>query len=222
MKIISKIFHWFYHRKYTHDKCITRILFFKKTKKISDRSHTKISPMKLCEPKIKNLGKYTYTSNNLRITSEKTSIGSFCSIGNDVVIGHGKHPIGYLSSSPYLYFDLLGFKSGKTPSHNEYWELEPVFIGNDVWIGDSVFIKNGIHIGDGAIIGARSVVTKDVPPYAIVAGVPAKILRYRFDEATRNELLQLKWWNLDDDIIRQIPYDNIQEALTFLRRIQQQ
>lgn len=222
MKILQKISHWFYHRKYTHDKCITRILFFKKAVPLSDMERTKISPMKLCKPKIKNLGKYTYTSNNLRIESPKTSIGSFCSIGNDVVIGHGKHPIKYLSSSPYLYFDLLGFKSRKTSSHNEYWELEPVFIGNDVWIGDGVFIKNGIRVGDGAIIGARSVVTKDVPPYAIVAGVPAKILRYRFDEHTRKELLQLKWWDLKDEIIRQIPYDNINDTLSFLRRIRQQ
>ena len=105
------------------------------------------------------------------------------------------------------------------PVHEEFWQSEPIHIGNDVWIGDEVFVKNGVTIGDGAVLGARSVVTKDVPPYAIVAGVPAKIIRYRFDEPTRQELLRLKWWELDDDIIRQIPYDNISAALQFLREV---
>ena len=218
MKLFEKLGHWFYHQKWTEDACVTRILFFKRTVKFSNAEHVKIPPMKLGKPKIKKLGKYTYAADTVSIASPDTSIGSFCSIGKNVTLGHGEHPVSYLSTSPYFYLDVLGFKTSRTPSHNEYWKVKPVFIGNDVWIGNGTFIKNGIHVGDGAIIGASSVVTKDVPPYAIVAGVPAKIIRYRFDNSTREELLHLKWWELEDDIIRQIPYDNLPDTLEFLRR----
>lgn len=91
-------------------------------------------------------------------------------------------------------------------------------VGNDVWIGRGAFIKNGLTLGDGCVIGARSVVTKDVPPYAIVAGNPARIIRYRFDEQTISKLLEIKWWEMDDDIIRNIPYDNIDKAIIFLEK----
>ena len=95
--------------------------------------------------------------------------------------------------------------------------MEPVHIGNDVWIGSGVFIKNGITIGDGAIVGAHAVVTKDVPPYAIVCGNPARIIRYRLSDDIIKQLLELKWWNLPDDIIKQIPYDDVYKAIEFLK-----
>lgn len=219
MKLFKKIGQWFYHRKYTGNICTTRILFFRFSCDTSNPKGKKLPPIKLSIPKIKNLGKHSYCASELMVYCENTSIGSFCSIGPQVTLGHGKHPLNFLSTSPYLYFEELGFKTDKTPTHGEFWHLEPIYIGNDVWIGDGVFVKNGVTIGDGAVLGARSVVTKDVPPYAIVAGVPAKIIRYRFDEPTRQELLRLKWWELDDDIIRQIPYDNISAALQFLREV---
>ena len=90
---------------------------------------------------------------------------------------------------------------------------------NDVWIGDGAFIKNGVTIGDGAIIGAKAVVTKNIPPYAIVAGIPAEVIGYRFDEKTICSLLESKWWNLPDDTIRQIPFDDIEKAVEFLASI---
>ena len=210
MKLFKKIIELFYHRKYKDGKCYTRILFFRYSK----------PGIELIVPDMRHVGRYTYVGQqNLYIANQETVIGSFCSLGQHVWLGHGEHPLHFLSTSPYFYFDELGFKAEKSPSHAEFWYLPPIHIGNDVWIGDGVFVKNGVTIGDGAVLGARSVVTKDVPPYAIVAGVPAKIIRYRFDEPTRQELLRLKWWELDDDIIRQIPYDNISATLQFLREV---
>lgn len=166
----------------------------------------------------RSVGKWTYCAPGLRIGNSKTYIGSFCSIGNDVVIGHGEHPQSFLSSSPYLYLDYLRWKSEDTPVHNEYLIPDPIVIGNDVWIGDGAFIKNGVRIGDGAIIGAHSFVTKDIPPYAVAVGAPAHILRYRFSESIIERLLATRWWELDDDLIRRIPYDDIENALSFLER----
>jgi acetyltransferase-like isoleucine patch superfamily enzyme len=171
----------------------------------------------LFKPNIPHIGKNSYSSPDVWIANPKeTIIGAFTSIGNRVRIGHGTHPLNYLSSSPYLYLDRLEYKTGSTPSHNEWEVLEPVYIGNDVWIGDGVWIKNGISIGDGAIIGAKSVVTHDVEPYAIVCGNPAKVLRYRFSADIIKQLLDIKWWDLPNDVIKQIPYDDIHQAITFL------
>lgn len=167
-------------------------------------------------PLIQHVGRYTYAAPDTHIQSVGTVIGSFCSIGQRVVIGHGNHPKDFLSSSPFFYFDELGFKTNEMPTYDRFWFIEPVIIGNDVWIGDGAWIKNGVTIGDGAIIGARAVVTRNVPPYAIVAGVPADVIGYRFDEITVHALLESKWWDLPDDVIRQIPFDDIQKAVEFL------
>lgn len=175
-----------------------------------------LSQIQTWAPRIQHVGRYSYGAPDTHIQSVGTVIGSFCSIGQRVVIGHGKHPKDFLSTSPFFYFDELGFKSEDMPAHDGFWYIEPVTIGNDVWIGDGAWIKNGVTIGDGAIIGARAVVTKDVPPYAIVAGIPADIIGYRFDEITIRALLESKWWSLPDDVIRQIPFDDIQKALSFL------
>jgi virginiamycin A acetyltransferase len=78
-----------------------------------------------------------------------------------------------------------------------------IHVGSDVWIGTGVLILSGVQIGDGAIIASRSVVTRDIPPYAIAAGVPAKPIRYRFDNDTINQLLEIKWWNWSDEKIRE-------------------
>jgi len=94
-------------------------------------------------------------------------------------------------------------------------------IGNDVWIGAQAVIKAGVTIGDGAVIGGNSLVTKDVPPYAIVGGTPAKVIKYRFPEPIINALLELKWWEFDIEEIAELPFDDIEgciEALYAMRK----
>lgn len=142
-----------------------------------------------------NIGRYSYVGINSWIVD--TEVGQFCSIATDVNIGLAQHTIEYLSTSPIF-----------TEKHNALgvsWSQHDIVsphcrtvIGNDVWIGYRAMVKGGVRIGDGAIIGAGAVVTKDVPDYAIVAGVPAKIIRYRFPDDDIKRLKALKWWNQDE------------------------
>ena len=123
-------------------------------------------------------------------------IGSFCSIANHVIIGGGMHPIEWVSTSPVFY---KGSDSVKA-KFSEFERESPkrTIIGNDVWIGECAIIKQGVTIGHGAIIGMGSVVTKDVKPYSIVVGCPAKEIRKRFDSTVIERMLHLKWWNMSE------------------------
>ena len=243
--MFKKMGNLFYKKEITADHKIKRILGIKFKKKLAPVSaiekfflfppypsrrsvQTPFSAAGIteqCNIAPSKIGKWSYTQRDLWVVSPETTIGAFCSIGCRVVLGHGEHPVSFLSTSPYFYFDELGFKipsnHNGSPAHPEFWALSPIKIGNDVWIGDGVFIKNGVTIGDGAIIGARAVVTKDVPPYAVVVGVPAKVIKYRFPPEVIEELLALKWWELPDKTIQQIPYDNLPEALKFLRKVRE-
>ena len=94
----------------------------------------------------------------------------------------------------------------------------PCTIDNDVWIGRNAIIMNGVKIADGAIIASGAIVTKDIPAYAIVAGVPAKIIKYRFDQSTIDKLLKLKWWNYPEDFLANLNYDNINDVIEQLEK----
>ena len=132
------------------------------------------------------IGEYTYIGRYCDITRAK--IGRYCSIGNFVVIGGGEHRTDRISTNINLY-----------PDSDKSYELadRDLVIKNDVWIGTNAVIRRGITIGNGAVIGANSFVNKDVPDYAIVAGTPAKIIRYRFSDEIIEELLEVRWWEKD-------------------------
>ena len=123
-------------------------------------------------------------------------IGSFCSIANNVVIGGGMHPMDWVSMSPVFYEGRDSVKA-KFSTHKRN-AVKRTLIGHDVWIGERALIKQGVTIGIGAVVGMGSVVTKDIEPYAIVAGCPAKVIRKRFDDSTIKKLLEIKWWEFSD------------------------
>jgi acetyltransferase-like isoleucine patch superfamily enzyme len=134
---------------------------------------------------------------------KKAIIGRFCSIGSSVQTGLGVHPsTGFVSSHPSFYSTKkqAGFSFVDKDIFKEHLFIDAdgkyvVQIGNDVWVGNNVIIMDGIKIGDGAIIASGSVVTKDVVPYTIVGGIPAKFIKPRFDEQQVEKLLETKWWN---------------------------
>ena len=147
-------------------------------------------------------------------------IGKYCSIDPNLVCGYGIHPTNGITTSPAFY-STLKQNDMTFSSSDKVIKRKEITIGNDVFIGMNVSILDGINIGDGAVIGAGGVVTKDVPPYAIVAGVPAKIIRYRFDEETIKELLELRWWDLDDETLKALPYENIEQTIKYLKERKQ-
>lgn len=155
------------------------------------------------------IGKHTYIGANSN--AHNTMIGAFCSISFNVKIGLGIHPSNFVSTHPAFYSNNKPFKTFADKNYvKEYGSIK---IGNDVLIGTNSTIMYGVTIGDGAIITNNTVVTKDVPAYAIVGGIPAKIIKFRFDEQTIEKIEQSKWWNWDENklSINYIRFHNISE-----------
>jgi acetyltransferase-like isoleucine patch superfamily enzyme len=148
------------------------------------------------------IGSFTYTGIGTSIRSAQ--VGKFCSLAWDISIGGGNHDFDKVTTSPLWRFHKLSGELGKVKGELEkrYDIFGETTIGNDVWIASNVIVLRHVHIGDGAIIGAGAIVTKDVPPYTVVAGVPAKQMKKRFPDHIIEAMLEIKWWDWPVDVIK--------------------
>jgi acetyltransferase-like isoleucine patch superfamily enzyme len=162
------------------------------------------------------IGKYNYFAGKSVISN--CTMGRYCSIAQGVVIGLYIHPSKVMVSTHPAFYSTLKQSSAFYADSDYFKESDNIIIGNDVWIGQNALIKDGVKIGDGAIIGAGAVVVKDVAPYEVVGGVPAKHIRCRFSDDVIRLLLDFKWWDKNDSWLR----DNWKSFLNiedFIRKI---
>lgn len=193
MDLAKYLTNFFSSKKLKHS--ISWFAFWDKTTQIDDRVYLGATARLLnC-----TIGKYTRIKPGCVLKNVR--VGNFCSIANNVMIGLGKHPTHLLSTNSIFYRPGISDIFAKKIEFNEE---ETSYIGHDVWIGNGAVILDGVHVGNGAIIAARAVVTKDIPDFAIVGGVPAKVIKYRFSDEIRERLLELKWWELSDEDIKKI------------------
>ncbi len=164
-------------------------------------------------------GSFSYVNEHSLLRA--VSVGRFTSIAPHFLCGYGEHPSHLASTSPVFYSTRN--QSGTSFAAHDYFDEErETNIGHDVWIGVRVFVRDGVKIGNGAIVAAGAVVVKDVPDYAIVGGVPAKVIRYRFSEEVIKELLELEWWNRSEEELRQAqPLFAQDDIASFLKWAQQ-
>lgn len=146
-----------------------------------------------------NVGSYSYVGSKTELIC--ADIGKFCSIAHKCYIGLGNHSINNISTSP-IFTSSKNATGHSWSNTNAFHEFDRVTIGNDVWIGVEVIVMGGIKVGNGAIIGAGSIVTKNIPDYAVVVGVPAKIIKYRFEQPIIEKLMTIKWWNFPEDKLK--------------------
>ncbi len=169
-----------------------------------------------------NVGRYSNINSDSYVA--RTTMGSFCAIGSRVAINPLNHPVDWLSMHEFTYHETAydwdeAYRSVRKMPHPASRTTPAVIMGSDIWIGHNAVILEGVTVGDGAVVGAGSVVTKDVPPYAIVMGVPAKVRRFRFDEATIERLLATKWWELELSALKDVQFDKIGTALDQIETI---
>lgn len=144
-----------------------------------------------------DIGDFTYINRDSIVFSGR--IGRYCSIGHCVHIGGEEHPVQFLSTSPFTYGQQSHFNQ-KAPAFDEL--SSPPSIGSDVWLGARATVLQGVNIGDGVVVGADSIVTTDLEPYGIYVGSPLRMIRKRFEEATIDRLLSIRWWDMDVSDLR--------------------
>lgn len=161
-----------------------------------------------------DIGDYSYIESDSRVSH--ASVGRFTSIANFVQVGLAAHPVAdnvSLHPAFYLHRPDLGYDLVERDLLEEF---AGTTVGNDVWIGAGAVVVDGVTIGDGAVVGAGAVVTRDIPPYAVAAGVPARVLRYRFDQETIDFLLELRWWDRPVEWLRE--HAELMQDVEALRR----
>ena len=190
------------------------------------------------EPPVRFLGPFAiradthigaYTEIGRQVEAQAADLGRYCEVGPGSLLGATGHPTTWLSVSAFQYKEAAW---GWHPSAADNEIIDPeaggrqsfrsvggdlATIGNDVWIGANVVVLRGVTIGDGAIVAANAVVTKDIPPYAIAGGIPAKVIRPRVADDLRDEMLELQWWRFSPNQLSGIPYDEPVAALKQLR-----
>jgi virginiamycin A acetyltransferase len=163
------------------------------------------------------IGKYSYVGRNSIVT--KASIGRYCSIAHDCRINYFReHPKTWLSTHPFQYDNGIfafwnDYKNFEKRSFDADASQAHVTIGHDVWLGAGAMVFGGVSISNGAMVGASSMVRSDVPAYAIAFGVPAHVGKYRFDKNTIERLLKIRWWEMREEELRELPFDNVQSCL---------
>ncbi|MFD0860172.1 CatB-related O-acetyltransferase [Roseovarius aquimarinus] len=163
-----------------------------------------------------SIGRFTFINDRTTLFPG-TSVGRYCSIGKGCEIGAPTHPDDWLTSSPVAFAIERHFPNERDLfAQQPFEQYRPVVIGSDVWIGSLAIVFGGVSIGHGAIIGGGAVVTEDVPPYAVVVGAPARLHRYRFDEATVARLLAAEWWTRDPEEIGALDFRDVEGALNRL------
>lgn len=173
---------------------------------------------KIGSRKFGNIGRCSYVLKKESI-NEYTIIGKFCSIADNVNVVLENDAFSWLTLNPAIHNLVMDelYTSQLDNKFTAFNSKKYCEIGNDVWIGVNVVVLQGIKIGDGAIIGPNTVVTHDVPPYAIVAGAPARVVRYRFKQEIINDLLQIRWWDKPLSVLKELSFDNPIRDINFLK-----
>ena len=195
-----------------HDcKLATKVSNLGKAAIVQMEEHVKLGPIEIHSGH-HSFGAYSYMRSGGEL-SGNTAVGRFCSIGRNVVIGleKNKHPTTWLSTSLFSRHIEKNYES--IAANNT------TIIGNDCWIGRDAVIMSGVKIGDGAIIGARALVTSDVPPFAIYAGVPAKFIRYRFSSDLIERVIKSKWWNISVAYLSKFKVDEPESCLDEMKNL---
>jgi acetyltransferase-like isoleucine patch superfamily enzyme len=206
---IIKDYYWARHLAKFGCKLATRVSNLRKAVILEIEEHVKLGKMGIYDGS-HSFGAYTYMRSGGELYGD-TAVGRFCSIGQNVIIGleKNKHPTNWLSTS--LFSKNIEKDYESIAVNNE------TIIGNDCWIGRDAMIMSGVNIGNGAIIGARALVTADVPPFAIYAGIPAKLVRYRFSTELIEKLSESKWWNFSTVYLNRLKLDNPESCINQIK-----